>query len=185
MPANVGYTFQPGGSQDTRMQSRDGVGASPISPQEAVKILSLRIPERAQGGIAPLPLLTSPGLTGTTDAGDLGGLLTALIAAFGKKPRPGGAAVDNGLGTSPRGSNWQPPISESGRPPSRDQVTDLSGFPHFTVGEPKDPWNELGQTLTAPTPTPVEPLPIPEPSKPDVFGGYFGDSPPMFDVMRF
>ena len=71
------------------------------SPQQAVKMLSLRVPERAsQGAIAPLPLLTSKG-SQVAGASGLDSMIAALMQAFRQQPvgQPG-----QGPPTGPTGS---------------------------------------------------------------------------------
>jgi hypothetical protein len=82
MPEGLGYRYQPG---QTPLKELPLVGGTPgkPSPQEAVRVLSLRIPKReAPGAIAPLPLLQAQG--GGQGSG-LEMLLQALMASFGKR----------------------------------------------------------------------------------------------------
>lgn len=57
---DFGLSFSPNATDKPRGQGEAGPGATPI--QDAIKTLSLRIPQfRGPGGIAPMPLLNSPG----------------------------------------------------------------------------------------------------------------------------
>lgn len=82
MPPGIGYRFQPG-IQDTQLNGDDGAGrASGLSPQQAVEIRSLRIPDRpSPTAIAPLALLNSPG-GGAAGAQGLDSLIAALMQVF-------------------------------------------------------------------------------------------------------
>ena len=87
MPQNVGYSFQPLNQPQT---GADGQGrVSGLSPQQAVRLLSLRIPERpSPTGIAPQALLQARGGAGVPGGGDMSALIRALMTMFG-----GGGAV--------------------------------------------------------------------------------------------
>jgi len=80
MPPGIGYSYQPGGDTDTPLQPR-GQGGQGIAPQQAIRTLSLRVPQtQSVPGLSPLPLLNASGGGGT----DLDMLLTALLRAFGQ-----------------------------------------------------------------------------------------------------
>lgn len=96
--SDLGNSYQPGAATNLRMDQGGGP-ASGVSPQQAVKFLSLRVPERpSPTSIAPLPLLMSkggaaPGASGVANGGlnlfgfdgeppDLAGLLNILISSF-------------------------------------------------------------------------------------------------------
>lgn len=91
----LGVSYQPG----TDVQFDQGTGGNVrgvrgVSPQEAVRLLSLRIPQnRTAGasGLAPLPLLNAAGGGGS----DLDTLLKALLQAFGQ----GGRGTGSGMGS--------------------------------------------------------------------------------------
>jgi hypothetical protein len=88
----LGYSFNP--SQPDLPMSDQGAPGRPaggLTPQQAVKMLSLRIPERpSPTGLAPMPLLQSPGGAGMQG---LDSLIAALLQAFG------GAGMDLGTGS--------------------------------------------------------------------------------------
>jgi hypothetical protein len=86
MPANLGYAFAPGADQQLP-GGQNGQGRQGMSPQDAVKLLSLRVPERpAAGGIAPQALLQGQGAAGMG-----GGGLQAIIRALMSMQGGGGA----------------------------------------------------------------------------------------------
>ncbi len=81
---NYGYSFQPG-QQNIRMGGGTG-GPPPSSPQSAVEVKSLTIPQRnVPGQIAPQALLQSPGGGGQLDT-ELLRRLMAIFAPAGQQP---------------------------------------------------------------------------------------------------
>ncbi len=106
MPTNFGY------SRDIPLAGEGGAGGGPngtaprgMSPQEAVRLFSLRVPERqSQGAIAPVPLMTSKG-SGAAGASGLDSMVAALMRAFGGggpgAPAPAQAPVLSGSVTAP------------------------------------------------------------------------------------
>lgn len=85
MPANLGYQFAPGadarGTQNQGQPQRRG-----LSPQSAVRLLQLRVPERpAASAIAPQALLQSPGAGGLGGDG-LAGIIKALAGRAAPPP---------------------------------------------------------------------------------------------------
>jgi len=65
---------------DTPLQRGDNGGPATTVPQQAIRTLSLRVPQTTSvPGVAPLPLLNATGGGGT----DLDMLLQALLKAFG------------------------------------------------------------------------------------------------------
>lgn len=108
------------------------------TPQQAVKVLSLRIPERAAAGsIAPLPLLTGQG-----SAAPGASAFTSLIAqlASAMKPQVSGGPQVPTLGTPPGNFGTQPvPVSGQSpfwpvpRDPDRPREPVIPEEPH---GEP-------------------------------------------------
>lgn len=104
MPADIGYSFNPSQSPDLRTGDRGQEGARGMGPQQAVKIWSLRVPERAsQGALAPLPLLTSKG-SGAPGAGGLDSIVAALMQAFRPTPTQGVQRVPSGVPRVPGGA---------------------------------------------------------------------------------
>lgn len=86
MPPGIGFSFQPG-AQDGQLQRPKGFDGQGSTPQQAIRTLSLRVPQtQSVPGMAPLPLLNAQGGGGT----DLDMLLMALLQAFGPT---GGRAV--------------------------------------------------------------------------------------------
>lgn len=98
MPDGIGFSFQPG-RQDTPLQrGTDGPGST--VPQQAIRTLSLRVPQtQSVPGLAPLPLLNASGGGG----GDLDMLLNALLKAFGPGAMRGASGLSpGGGGATPR-----------------------------------------------------------------------------------
>lgn len=90
MPEGIGYSYQPG-RQDTPLQRGETSGGrNTTAPQQAIRTLSLRVPQtQSVPGIAPLPLLNAAGGGGS----DLDMLLNALLKAFGPGAMPGAAGL--------------------------------------------------------------------------------------------
>jgi hypothetical protein len=92
-----------------RRCSREAAGGQGVAPQEAIRTLSLRVPQtQSVPGIAPLPLLNASGGGGT----DLDMLLAALMKAFGQGGRgPQSMAAGGGPGpmAAPQGGSMAPP----------------------------------------------------------------------------
>jgi len=91
----IGTRYQP--FADTQMQAGGGGRGQGVAPQEAIRTLSLRVPQtQSVPGIAPLPLLNASGGGGT----DLDMLLEALMRAFSQggrgRPLGGGAGFQAG-----------------------------------------------------------------------------------------
>jgi hypothetical protein len=86
MPPGIGYSFQPG--VDTVSMGGGGASAPNISPQQAVKILSFRVPKAPLGGntLAPRELLQSAGAAGMP-GGSLNALLSALAQLMQQQPQ--------------------------------------------------------------------------------------------------
>lgn len=94
MPPGIGYSYQPG-SQDQRLQQTAGGGSPTTAPQQAIRTMSLRVPQtQSVPGLAPLRLLNAQGGGGN----DLDFLLKALMAAFGQQvgPAPGRGSFGGG-----------------------------------------------------------------------------------------
>lgn len=113
MPPGIGYSRDiplagEGGANGQQTKKLGG-----LSPQEAVKILSLRIPDQPSAtSIAPLPLLQSPGGTSLGGPG-LDRMMQGLMAAFPPTlpTIPGGGRL--GRGDVPKLPTFQPPIPEA------------------------------------------------------------------------
>jgi hypothetical protein len=97
MPANVGYSFDPAAGQQGQNGDETGTGGfgtSRLSPQQAVKLLSLRIPERpAPQAIAPQALLQGRGAAGSPG---MASVIQGLMRAF----LPGLQSGAGGMGQS-------------------------------------------------------------------------------------
>ena len=95
---SIGLSFAPTGQRD----AQNGPDASPL--QQAIKILSLRVPQNAgAGGIAPTALLTGPGAAGLGGLGggmDLLAFLRRLLQP-GAPRQPGGMGGVPGMGSAP------------------------------------------------------------------------------------
>lgn len=100
MPQGLGYSFDPGaGQQGQSGQDATGGGFSRMSPQQAVKLLSLRIPERAPGmgrGLAPQELLQSPGSAAA--GGGMQSVIQGLMRMMAPGYQSGEAPMGGGLG---------------------------------------------------------------------------------------
>lgn len=161
MANSFGVSFLPGSGEQDQTQRPGGV--SPRNPvQEAVQILSLRLPKMfGARSIAPAPLLTSPGGMGAPGARD--NVSAALMALSGMPPTTdwmgrerdmsrsggdggsnlGGLTFSGGLQpgpTSNRGEGFQwhsvPEQSVSGPDPSPTYGLPNIGFQQPTAPEP-------------------------------------------------
>lgn len=107
MPPGIGYAKDP--FTDIQMQGQNGQsrGPSRLSPQQAVRVLSLRVPERAQANAPINPtLLNASGGAGVP--GGLNQLLQSLMSLFAPSPQgPSGR-----VGVPP----YQPPSEEPPMP---------------------------------------------------------------------
>src|SRR5262245_3425844 len=130
MPPGIGY------GRDIPIATEQGAGGAQggrrggLSPQQAVKILSLRVPERpTPGALAPLPLLTAPGgdAAGAADIIDLIGSIIGNAPGGGGVPGSGlpggpppmGPMLPSMPGPSAGPSSFQTPAapSQSSAPP--------------------------------------------------------------------
>lgn len=152
---NIGVSamdaLQPGGGGTSGAPS----GVRGASPQQAVKIYSLRVPERvSQGAIAPVPLLTSKG-SAAPGAQGLDSMVAALMQAFKSQgslagPSPATATIApsgydaDGSGSGP-GDVWSVP---------RDP------------GSPRRPVQPIDDAPPAPRVVSPEPAPAPSPNNP-------------------
>lgn len=95
MANDFGFRYQPG-AQDTSLQKQGAGGPQTTVPQEAIRTLSLRVPQTTSTpGLAPLPLLNAKGGGGS----DLDMLLQALLSAFSQG---GGGGLSRGGSAAPR-----------------------------------------------------------------------------------
>ena len=103
MPDGMGFRYQPGAT-DTPLKPGQGHGGGlTTAPQQAIRTLSLRVPQTTSvPGVAPLPLLNARGGGGS----DLDMLLTALLKAFG------GQGSQRPSGGSPTPPRVRPPIDD-------------------------------------------------------------------------
>ena len=131
MPQGIGYAFDPSAGQQGRAGSdATGGGFSRMSPQQAVKLLSLRIPERSPGmgrGIAPQMLLQSPGSAATGAGGAdpmqavIQGLMRVMVPGLqsGEAPMGGGQGQGAPGQPQPQLPNWGSILQGFGaRPPA-------------------------------------------------------------------
>jgi hypothetical protein len=166
MANGLGVSYQPGAGNGT---GPDGApsGARRLSPQESVKILSLRVPERANP-TAPInrSLLTSPG-SAAPGASALNGLIAQLQQAFqarppianapmvpapmpSPRPSPGRTEVPNAIPTpvdtgvigpgvrGPQGPQVQPDA------PDQAQPMPLDVAPMWPTAQPEVPLERTG-----------------------------------------
>lgn len=104
MPMGLGYQFAPGA--DAAQQQQGQQGRRGLSPQAAVRLLQLRVPERpAASGIAPQALLHGPGAAGLGGGGGLQAIIQALMSMSGGMPgamspsaAPGGGGMPTAAG---------------------------------------------------------------------------------------
>lgn len=140
---SIGLSFAPGQNPN---QQQPGSQDSAISPvQQAIKILSMRVPQNAgPGGITPNALLTGPGSAGLGAAGggfDLMALLRRLL-------QPGGQS-------SAGPADAMPMPGPAGQMPSPSVP-----LPHVTPGEGGGPTNKPQVQPPMPmTPPPMGPPP--------------------------
>lgn len=157
MPPGIGFSFQPG-SQDTPLQPRNGQGGQGTAPQQAIRTLSLRVPQtQSVPGIAPLPLLNAQGGGGS----DLSMLLMALMKAFGGG---GGGMGVPGMSTPPRIRPVDPndPMGRTGPEPAPG--------PRPSIPRDFPPRNPDARPVPIPSPLPPRDFPptdgVPEPLPP-------------------
>lgn len=157
-----GYSYQPGA------QAMPQQGGSPraLSPQEAVRILSLRLPKHPQNSPVPAALLNSAGGGGSPD-------LTALLRALMQARSDGGGqgtremvsdadvpAIDHGYNPTPR--RFDPPRVVIGDGGTRQPVDEppaptapvMDDAPLFDAGippvrnlMPRKPFHAMGEPL--------------------------------------
>lgn len=148
--AVTGVSFQPG-QQGGYGQSNSPQRQMPEGVQEAIKVLSLRLP-RVVGAnaIAPAPLLNSPGAGGHVD-GIVSNILSKLMPSGATPPQapapmvPSNAPSFAGGGASPlaAAAHYQPAPSApivphfSGGTPDAPRIDDGKGG---NAGVPPSPW---------------------------------------------
>lgn len=156
---NIGYSRDiPLAGDAGSAKGPSGASSAPrgASPQEAVKLLSLRVPERpSQGALAPVSLLTSRG-SQAPGASGLDSLIAALMQAFqtpssvpalpsgtgntsgwmNNERNLGGGGGDSPSVVQPSGipDNWGFPTTGSMAPDPRTSTPP----PHFTPGDVPD-----------------------------------------------
>ena len=125
MPPGIGYNFQ-FGAERPRTQPGGGGGVSGLSPQEAVKFLSLRLPDRqSPTAIASQALLRAPGAAGLSGHGDanlqavIQGLMQLFSGGGHSTPTPRVIPVDpnqpmGGTATQPTVPPQDFPVPEGG-----------------------------------------------------------------------
>lgn len=102
MALEFGVSFNPGASDGKQPQQQGGPSQTPI--QDAIKTLSLRIPQFRGPGIAPQPLLNATGGSGMMGQGSMpGGLQQILAQLFGNQGQ------QQGQGGQPMGQGSMPP----------------------------------------------------------------------------
>lgn len=134
----IGTSYQPGAQT---MQTQ-GTPRAPLTPQEAVRILSLRLPKNPQNSPVPAQLLTSAGGGATSN-------LAQLLQALMQASRGTAAYEESGAGSG------KELISESGPPATVDNtVREARAFtpPRVVIGD------QGRQPVVEPTPAPVEPV---------------------------
>lgn len=157
MPTDgIGFSFQPGATDIGMGGGRRGGGGGPrgASPQEAVRILSLRVPERpSPTAIAPLPLLQSKG-SAAAGAQGLDSLVAALMQGFRPPMQSNAPFLPN-----------QTPTFGIPPQPDRPRQTPMPvpGTPSLPYPQPND---DVPVFTIPPQPDRPRPPVIPEPPQP-------------------
>jgi len=183
-----GVSFQPGTNGEHGQQNGQGNGARPSAGgvQEAIKILSLRLPKvvGAQAAV-PMPLLTSQGSGGNPMVDSIVSQVMSRVPgaqpSFSAPPQP-----------------FQPPAA---MPDFSALIQQLYRAPRVSIGErPQVPTRQEPSVDVAPNPYPVPRGPeqqapaidyAPQPAQPPqngpVFGGPQGPTypDPMFEMPLF
>lgn len=193
MPVDsIGFSFQPG-TQAQRPGQSGGGRAGGMTPQQAVRILSLRVPERpSPTAIAPLPLLQSQG-SRAPGAQGLDSMIAALMQSFGRgggQQGAGGSYLPTPSGPGPfiggPDDIWRAPDTPE-RPRTPDPIPEPDPFQRRPVpdGEwrPKPPNNPPPPVVTPGDPGPrPEPIPDAPPSGPQTPIDMTPEPPPsLFD----
>lgn len=142
----LGFSFAPGSDIQMRGDAQGNGAPTTLSPQQAVKILSLRVPERVPSN-APInaSLLNAPG-GAAAGAGGLQSLIQQLIQSF----KPGGVGP------------WGPALPATGGPMHMPQglsgqTPALPGGPMVAPKMPRFIPSDQGSPEVAP-PLPAPPL---------------------------
>lgn len=154
MPPGIGYSFNPSGDTLRLNQPRTG-GVSGMAPQEAVKFLSLRLPERpSPTAIAPQALLKAQGGQPAMGGGaDLKTVIEGLIKIFNGGGQPGMSG-----GGAPPPPKITPPIGD----PTGKSPGDLGPVDYTEILKGKTGGNTgIGNTGKAPGPLGPAPPTIP------------------------
>lgn len=147
-------------------------GLRGASPQAAVKILSLRVPERvSQGAIAPLPLINGKGGSAAAGAQGLDSMVAALMQAFRPQtPMGAGPQVPT---YQPPSNTYQPPSGGGGNygeDPDEGSDSDIWRVPSRDPGNPRPPIGPVGYPEPGRSPAPNNPPPpiitFPHPDQP-------------------
>lgn len=167
MASEIGYSWQVGADNpEGGPNGQGGSGGRGISPQQAVKILSLRIPERpSPRGIAPQPLLTSKG-SAAAGAQGLDLVVAALMQMFKPQTASGAPQVPGAPVSRVPGPDGRPRPDVTPVPPTLDQplppVMQPPGLPAPGLQQP--PSTIPPPRITpgdAPLPSVVEPEGLP------------------------
>lgn len=169
--AGLGVSFLPGAQDDNGQHGENGrTGASRTPVQQAIKILSLRLPKfYGAGAIAPAPLLTAAGGMGQPAArgnvsaqalAGLAGLPPSMAMPAQAAPTLGGGGTDTmgGWADQERRLNGRPTI---GSVPSAPSMPSLPSPPPRSPGNPSitpqtpdgGPPPDLGGNWQGPLPT--------------------------------
>jgi hypothetical protein len=161
---NMGFSYQPG--QTDQMPGQHGTGQRGMTPQEAVKILSLRVPRNAQGSPVPLPLLTAAGGGGS----DLDQLLRSLTNLM----RGGGPGGMSQMGQAR-------PLQAPGVPRWRISQEVPGDDPQFVSGPPQSDVTMRTPVMDFTSPTPnTAPATIATPRSPGSWGPMAQSGPQMY-----
>lgn len=142
---DLGMSFNPSQTTDPNQRQQDQAGGqTPI--QDAIKLLSLRIPQfRSQGGVASLPLLQGSGSLGVMGGNGThpGGLQQILAQMFGQQGmntpgmNTGSGGIFSGSAPTPNviiGANGQSQtgqtINEAPQAPIPTQTSTIPHYPH-------------------------------------------------------
>ena len=133
---DLGVAFSPT-AQDDRTQTPGGSGQPSATPiQDAIKLLSLRLPSFRAPGVAALPLLQGPGSRGVIGAGRRPGGLQQILQQLlgGGLPQPQiipGVEPTQGGGVQPMPLPTPPPDQtyDMGLGPGRTRFRDYYNNP--------------------------------------------------------
>lgn len=163
----IGVSFQPGSEQNGQSPNGGSKPSSGSGVQEAIRILSLRLP-RVLGaqGVAPMPLLTSQGSGGNPRVDQI---VNQVLARAGMgSPSPMRTEGPSFSGAAPSQFPTQAPWSPSPGYTPR-VIVDTGNWGDTMIGPDGRPLSGSGPGLIAPLPPNFQ-APTPSPTPNPVFG---------------